>query len=148
MTHEELEEGRTLALDWGKLRAVTAGEEACLPVVVQDANSGAVLILAYANEWALAETLRRRVAVLWSTSRGELWVKGASSGNVLELVEVRVNCEQNSLLYRVRVAPGQGACHTRGASGTARFGCYYRVLEPGGELRLAADEGRPAPAAD
>src|SRR5687768_9815745 len=68
---------------------------------------------------------RRREAVLWSTSRDELWHKGATSGDVLDVVEVRVNCEQNSLLYRVIPRTG-GACHTTGADGRARPACYYR----------------------
>jgi phosphoribosyl-AMP cyclohydrolase len=68
-----------------------------------------VLYLAYATQEALSETLRTRRAVLWSTSRNELWRKGETSGDVLDLVEVRVNCEQNSLLYRVRPRTG-GAC--------------------------------------
>ena len=72
-------------------------------------------------------TRREGVAAFWSTSRNELWVKGATSGNVLELVEIRVNCEQNSLLYRVRLK-GEGACHTLDADGRARLGCYYRRL--------------------
>ena len=67
------------------------------------------------------------MAAFWSTSRNELWIKGATSGDVLELVEVRVNCEQNSLLYRVR-PQGQGACHTVDAEGRSRAGCYYRRL--------------------
>jgi phosphoribosyl-AMP cyclohydrolase len=62
---------------------------------------------------------------LWSTSRNELWHKGATSGDTLDLVEVRVNCEQNSLLYRVRPSTG-GACHTKDADGKARPACYYR----------------------
>ena len=65
--------------------------------------------------------------MLWSTSRDELWHKGASSGDWLDLVEVRVNCEQNSLLYRVRPRTG-GVCHTKDADGRARERCYYRRL--------------------
>ena len=60
----------------------------------------------------------------------ELWVKGATSGDTLKLVEVRVNCEQNSLLYLVRPL-GQGACHTKGVDGKARPSCYYRRLNDG-----------------
>ena len=110
--------------------------------MVQDAQNGAVLIVAYANKEALRESFRRGVAVLWSTSRNELWVKGATSGNTLELVEVRVNCEQNSLLYRVRVKEGKGACHTTTAEGKARFGCYYRKLSADGTLQIEGDAGR------
>jgi phosphoribosyl-AMP cyclohydrolase len=109
-----------------------------VPVVLQDADSGEVLFVGYANEVALRETLARRSAVLWSTSRDELWHKGATSGDVLDLVDVRVNCEQNSLLYRVRRATG-GACHTKDpATGEARGACYYRVVEDGDSLRFVS----------
>lgn len=127
ITHEQLEEGNILALDFGKLQQVAACGQDLLPVAVQDADSGEVLIVAYANAAALAYTRREGVAAFWSTSRNELWVKGATSGDTLELVEVRVNCEQNSLLYRVR-PKGQGACHTKDIEGHSRSGCYYRRL--------------------
>merc|ERR1712066_840918 len=93
-----------------------------------DADSLEVLILAYVNSIALAEALRRRVCVLWSTSRKELWIKGATSGDFLDLVEARVNCEQNSLVYLVRPR-NVGACHTKDSSGNSRISCYYRRLE-------------------
>jgi phosphoribosyl-AMP cyclohydrolase len=144
MSDEALEEGSVEQLDWKKLQQVAASKSAVLPVVVQDAESGAVLILAYANEEALQESFRRGLAVLWSTSRNELWVKGATSGNTLELAEVRVNCEQNSLLYLVKVKDGNGACHTCDADGSARYGCYYRRLASDGSLTHAGDEGRYA----
>ena len=127
MTHEEVEEGPQLALDFGKLQQAAACGEGLVPVAVQDVASGEVLIVGYANEAALNYARREGVAAFWSTSRNELWVKGATSGNVLELVEIRVNCEQNSLLYRVRLK-GAGACHTADATGRARLGCYYRRL--------------------
>ena len=131
MTHEELEEGEVLALDFGKLKKVAGCGQDLLPVAVQDAESGEVLIVAYANMEALGYARREGVAAFWSTSRDELWVKGATSGDVLELVEIRVNCEQNSLLYRVRPR-GQGACHTKDGSGRSRAGCYYRRLAEDG----------------
>lgn len=71
-----------------------------------------MLIVAYANEEALREARRRRVCVLWSTSRHKLWVKGETSGDYLDLVRILVNCEQNSLLYLVDPRR-TGACHTR-----------------------------------
>jgi len=125
---DDLEEGTTLGLDWDKLAKIGAGGQRVLPVVLQEADSGEVLFVGYANEEALQATLERGSAVLWSTSRHELWHKGATSGDTLELVEVRVNCEQNSLLYLVRRQAG-GACHTHGAAGATRPGCYYRRLE-------------------
>ena len=67
-----------------------------------------------------------------STSRGELWRKGDTSGDWLAVVDVRVNCEQNSLLYRVR-PQGEGVCHTRDpATGKPRARCFYRRLTPDG----------------
>jgi phosphoribosyl-AMP cyclohydrolase len=125
LSHEQIEEGRDLALDFDKLTKVAACGQPLVPVAVQDADTGEVLVLAYANPLALEHTLANRVATFWSTSRNELWIKGATSGDFLDLVEVRVNCEQNSLLYRVR-RRGQGACHTRGADGRARASCFYR----------------------
>mmetsp|Transcript_130993 Transcript_130993/g.261308 ORF Transcript_130993/g.261308 Transcript_130993/m.261308 type:complete len:175 (-) Transcript_130993:61-585(-) len=125
--HKELEEGEALTLDFEKLRKVANCGELVVPVAVQDADTLQVLIVAFANHQALAETLSRRVCVLWSTSRNELWIKGATSGDYLDLVEVRCNCEQNSLLYLVRPRR-TGACHTKGSSGTTRRSCYYRRL--------------------
>ena len=103
-----------------------------LPVVVQDADSRDVLLVAYSNREALERSLETGVATFWSTSRNELWIKGRTSGDTLALVDVRVNCEQNSLLYLVRRVGG-GVCHTRDASGKTRPSCYYRSLK-GGKL--------------
>lgn len=136
MSNPQLEEGSQLSLDFTKLRKIAAGREDVIPAVAQDAATGEVLILGYANKLALETALRERKAVFWSTSRNELWIKGLTSGDYLELVEVRVNCEQNSLLYKVRPA-GQGACHTKGADGRSRSGCYYRRLRPDGTLEPA-----------
>lgn len=121
-----LEEGTALTLDWEKLTKIAAKDQHVVPVVLQDAGTGDVLFIGYANQLALRETFATKRAVLWSTSRNELWRKGETSGDVLELVDVRVNCEQNSLLYRVRPVRG-GVCHTNDpATGQARGGCYYR----------------------
>ncbi len=133
----QLEEGTKLTPDFGKLVKVGESGQQVVPVVLQDADRGDVLYVGYASEEALRETLRTRRAVLWSTSRSELWRKGETSGDVLDLVEVRVNCEQNSLLYRVRPRTG-GACHTKDASGKARRSCYYRrVLASAADLEFA-----------
>ncbi len=131
---EQLEEGNDLLIDFDKLGKVAQCGEAVVPVVVQDADSKQVLFVAYANQAALEYALEHGVATFWSTSRNELWVKGATSGDTLQLVEVRINCEQNSLLYLVRLL-GQGACHTKGADGTSRRSCYYRRIE-GGKLEF------------
>ena len=110
MSHYELEEGADLKLDFDKLKSVAQCGEAVLPVVVQNAETGAVLILGYANELALKTARETGMATFWSTSRNELWIKGKTSGDFLKIVDIRVNCEQNSILYRV-IPQGTGACH-------------------------------------
>ena len=129
--HAALENGTSVLMDFEKLRKVSACQEPVVPVIVQDAVSKQVLILAYANEKALRHTLESGLATFWSTSRNELWIKGKTSGDELNIVEVRVNCEQNSLLYLVTMA-GKGSCHVKDAKGQTRFGCYYRRIGKGG----------------
>ena len=135
MNHDELENGTALSLDFKKLAKVAACGEDLIPAVAQDAETGEVLILGYANQIALDTTIEQGMATFWSTSRNELWIKGKTSGDYLEIVEVRVNCEQNSVLYRVR-PKGQGACHVKDVNGKARTGCYYRKLKDDRSLEL------------
>lgn len=122
-----LEEGTTSQLDFARLARLGERGQLVMPVGIQNVDSLELLYIGYVNEEALLETLRTRRVVLWSTSRNELWRKGATSGDFLDLVEVRVNCEQNSLLFLVR--PVQlGACHTRDEHGKTRSSCYYRRI--------------------
>ena len=123
---KQLEEGTALALDFGKLATIP---DSCqvLPCAVQNVDSGELILVAYVNDLALRAAVESRSAVFWSTSRNELWEKGKTSGETYDLVEVRVNCEQNSLLYLVRPRRG-GICHTKNSSGAAR-NCYYRTLD-------------------
>ena len=81
-----------------------------IPVVTQDASSGQVLMLAYADREAVEKTLSTREAHYYSRSRGELWRKGATSGHVQRVLEVRCDCDGDALLYRV--AQTGAACHT------------------------------------
>ena len=80
-----------------------------LPAIVQDADSNAVLMLAYMNTEALFETLKRGRVVFFSRSRGKLWEKGETSGNTLTLVDVEADCDQDTLLVRAR--PAGPTCH-------------------------------------
>ena len=130
VTHKILEDDKVALIDFEKLRKVAQSPDPVVPVVVQDAATKEVLILAYANDKALRHTLESGIATFWSTSRNELWIKGKTSGDELHIVEVRVNCEQNSLLYLVNMK-GKGSCHTKNASGKTRFGCYYRKIKDG-----------------
>ncbi|MDC0368491.1 hypothetical protein OAN13_02240 [Opitutales bacterium] len=139
MDHHELENGTSLSLDFKKLAKVVACGEDLIPAVAQDAESGEVLIVGYANQLALNTALKEGMATFWSSSRNELWIKGKTSGDYLEIVEVRVNCEQNSILYRVR-PKGQGACHVKDEQGIARRGCYYRKITEGQQLAYSVNE--------
>ena len=123
---KELEEGLELKLDFNKLEKAVGQSKGIIPVAVQHADTNELILVAYTNELAFRKTIETQSLVLWSTSRNELWEKGKTSGETFDLVEARVNCEQNSLLYRVR--PRRGAiCHTKNSAGVPR-NCYYRRL--------------------
>ena len=92
-----------------------------IPAIAQDAESGQVLMLAYMNAEAYQRTLETGQAVFWSRSRRELWHKGATSGNTLTLVDMRLDCDGDALLLRVR--PAGPACHTGNVT------CFYRPIE-------------------
>jgi phosphoribosyl-AMP cyclohydrolase len=98
-----------------------------ITAVVTHAESGDVLMLAHMNAEALALTLSSRVAHFWSRSRGTLWKKGETSGHVLSVVEVRVDCDQDAVW--LKCLPAGPACHTGETS------CFYRVVEVGGLVR-------------
>jgi phosphoribosyl-AMP cyclohydrolase len=121
---QELEEGTELRLDFDKLNTVIVKSPDVIPVAVQNAKTKEVILIAYTNKAALEKSLKTGIATFWSTSRNELWIKGATSGNIFELKEVYVNCEQNSLLYMV-LPKVDGICHTHNSKGEAR-NCYYR----------------------
>ena len=133
MNHHDLEEGTQLHLDFTKLKKVAACGEDIIPAIAQDHKTGEVLIVGYANQLALKTAQKEKMATFWSTSRNELWIKGKTSGDFLEIVEIRVNCEQNSILYLV-IPKGKGACHTKDSTGQARTGCYYRKMSGDGAL--------------
>jgi phosphoribosyl-AMP cyclohydrolase len=91
--------------------------------VVTDAASGAVLMVAHMNDEAIARTVATGEAHFWSRSRERLWRKGETSGHVLKVVEIRVDCDQDALL--IVAAPAGPACHTGAPS------CFYRMLDQG-----------------
>ena len=106
------------------LESVKFNDKGLVPVIAQDAQSGRVLMLAWANAEALEETVR---GVYFSRSRGKLWRKGEESGNVQLVREVRLDCDGDAVLYKVEQVGGM-ACHT------GRESCFYRRLE-GGDWR-------------
>jgi phosphoribosyl-AMP cyclohydrolase len=101
--------------------AFAEGDRGLLPAVAQDATSGDVLMLAYVDREALERTRETGLAHYYSRSRGELWQKGATSGHVQHVREVRVDCDGDALLYRVDQEGG--ACHTGFES------CFYRTVD-------------------
>ena len=106
-----------------------------IPVVTQDAKTKDVLILAFANQEAFDETRRSGLATFYSRSRQELWKKGMTSGDTLKIEDIRINCEQNSLVYLV-TPQGKGACHAKRADGGPHTSCYYRRITEQGVLEL------------
>ena len=107
-------------------------ENGLVPVVAQDASTGDVLTLAYANREAVEKTLASGEAHYYSRSRAELWRKGATSGNTQRVVEVRLDCDGDALLYRVE--PRGPACHTGEES------CFFTTLAGEGVGVTVADE--------
>jgi phosphoribosyl-AMP cyclohydrolase len=108
--------------DW--LAEIRFDTDGLVPVITQDAASGRVLMVAWANREALAETVQTRRAVYWSRSRGRLWRKGEESGHTQQVSEIRLDCDGDVVLYAVSQAGGI-ACHT------GRESCFYRRLKDG-----------------
>ena len=107
-------------MNW--LDEVVFNETGLVPVITQDAQSGRVLMLAWANREALAETISTGRGVDFSRSRGKLWRKGEESGNIQTVSEVRLDCDGDAVLYVVTQVGGM-ACHT------GRESCFFRRLE-------------------
>jgi phosphoribosyl-AMP cyclohydrolase len=119
-----IEETDELKLDFKKIASMQGQE--VIPVAIQNYDTNEVILVAYTNEQAFLESIRLKRLVLWSTSRNELWHKGKTSGNEFELMEIYVNCEQNSLVYKVKPLNGN-ICHTS-FNGVAN-NCFYRKLD-------------------
>jgi len=111
-----------------------------VPVITQDYSSRDVLILAYSNKEAFEETMRSGYATYFSRSRNEIWKKGSTSGDYLKVAEIRINCEQNSLLYLV-IPQGKGSCHALKTDGTPYTTCFYRRVLPGKALEILNECG-------
>ena len=92
-----------------------------VPTIVQDADTNEVLMLAYMNKESLALTLEKGETIFWSRSRSELWHKGGTSGNIQKVIEIKVDCDADTLL--IRVYPAGPACHTGERS------CFYRSMK-------------------
>jgi phosphoribosyl-AMP cyclohydrolase len=103
------------------------GPDGLLTCVAVDAGTGEVLMVAHMNREALRRTVETGRAWYWSRSRGELWLKGATSGQIQTVVEMRVDCDQDAILLKVRVGGDGTSCHT------GRRSCFYRVATIGAD---------------
>lgn len=116
-TKHDLERGSALAPRFNADGLVVA--------VAQHADTGEILMLAWMNAEALKLTVETNIAHYFSRSRGELWKKGDTSGQLQDVVELRVDCDQDAVLLKVRPRGDGGACHVGFRS------CFYRVMEDG-----------------
>jgi phosphoribosyl-ATP pyrophosphohydrolase/phosphoribosyl-AMP cyclohydrolase len=117
------------------LSVVKFDSQGLVPVIAQDRATGVVRMLAWANAQALRATVENGLATFWSRSRNQLWEKGKTSGNSMRVVDLRLDCDGDAVLYLVD-ANGP-SCHTNATS------CFFRSVTRAG---LAADDG-PAPVA-
>ncbi len=102
------------------LSEIKFDERGLVPAIVQDAETNEILMMAYMNQESLRLTLEKGETVFWSRSRDELWRKGATSGNIQKVAEIKVDCDADTLL--IRVHPAGPACHTGERS------CFYRII--------------------
>jgi len=122
------------SIETGSDFAPKFGADGLIPVVTQDAASGAVLMVAYMNEEALRQTLSKQEAVYYSRSRDTLWHKGATSGHVQKVVEARTDCDQDVILLKVEQI-GPGCCHAGYAT------CFYREIPLGEAVAATTKAG-------
>jgi phosphoribosyl-AMP cyclohydrolase len=106
-------------MDYSKLNGL-------IPAVIQDAETSEVLMVGFMNERALAETRRTGYATFFSRTRGALWMKGETSGNRLEVAEILVDCDDDTVLLKVKRLGDGNVCHTGQRS------CFYRALPENG----------------
>ncbi len=120
-------------MDYSKL-------DGLVPAVIQDAESSEVLMVGFMNEVALAETRRTGYATFFSRSRNRLWMKGETSGNTLEVVEILVDCDDDTVLLKVKRLGEGHVCHTGERS------CFYRRLQDDGTSVNTGSQTRTADA--
>lgn len=111
------------------MKSLKFDDKGLIPAVVQDHRDGTVLMVAYMNKESVRRTLKLKKCVFWSRSRKSFWLKGESSGNVQVVKEIRIDCDGDCLVVKVRQI-GEAACHTGHRS------CFFRKVGPGGKLTV------------
>ncbi len=107
---------------------LTYNDAGLIPAIAQDADNGDVLMMAWMNAAAVAQTLETGRVTYWSRSRQQFWIKGETSGHIQELVELRVDCDRDCLLVLIRQTGA--ACHTN------RRSCFYTAVRAGDEVEI------------
>jgi phosphoribosyl-AMP cyclohydrolase len=126
------------ALEEGSVFSPRFDASGLVTAVVTDAGDGTLLMVAHMNAEALALTLRTGVAHYWSRSRGKIWKKGETSGNLQQVVELRTDCDQDAIWLKVKVSGHDATCHT------GRRSCFYRTVGlVDGKATLAGDGSKP-----
>ena len=120
LSKQELEEGTAFAPKFD--------QDGLIPVVASHAETGEVLMMAYMNEEALTRTIETGEAHYWSRSRGELWHKGATSGQVQKIIDIRTDCDQDAIWIKILPGGDGGCCHVGYES------CFYRSIPVGGTM--------------
>ena len=111
---------------------VKYNEQGLVPAIVQDIDTGEILMMGWMNEAALQQTLETKKATFYSRSRDKMWIKGESSGNVQEVVEARIDCDQDAVLLRCK---SHGPCCHVGYNS-----CFYRAADASGKLSFVEEK--------
>ena len=117
--------GSTDEVEEGTLLTPRFGPDGLVTCVTTDSGTGEVLMVAHMDREALRKTIETGEAWYWSRSRRELWRKGATSGQVQSVIEMRVDCDQDAIWLKVQVGGDGGCCHT------GRRSCFYRIVPTG-----------------
>ena len=123
----------TLAVDQDLLEKVKYNEKSLVPGIVQDMHSGEILMQAYMNKESLKKTIETGNATFWSRSRQKLWMKGETSGNIMKVQGLLIDCDEDSLVLLVN--PEGPACHTGDRT------CYHRVLAKNEDMQKSGCKG-------
>jgi len=136
MKKKEIEEGLVCRLNFKKVKKAAETGKKLIRVIVQEYGTGDILMSALADKRAINYSLKNKIVALWSTSRCKFWIKGETSGNKLEIIETLTDCDQDVVLFIVRIM-GEGACHTCDKNSKYRRSCFYRrVIYENGKIRL------------
>lgn len=126
------------ALEEGAVFTPRFDKDGLITAIVTDANDGALLMVAHMNAEALSLTLETGIAHYWSRSRGKLWKKGETSGNLQHVNEIRTDCDQDAIWLKVKVAGHDATCHT------GRRSCFYRIVTAENGTPTLIDDGEAA----